>query len=50
MHTRLHGPNNLLIPQQIINEPDFSCLVEEIAEPAPDMNIKVTAFTESIKF
>ena len=30
-------------------ELDFPCLADEIAEPRPDMNIKVTAFTESIK-
>ena len=30
-------------------EPDFSCLVDEIAEPCPDMNIKVAAFTVSEK-
>ena len=30
-------------------EPDFPCLADEIAEPRPDMNIKVTALTESIK-
>ena len=28
-------------------EPDFPCLADEIAEARPDMNIKVTAFTES---
>ena len=26
-------------------EPDFPCLAVEIAEPGPDMNIKVAAFT-----
>ena len=31
-------------------EPDFPCLADEIAEPRPDMNIKVTAFTVSKKF
>ena len=31
-------------------EPDFPCLADEIAEPRPDMNIKVTAFTEIKKF
>ena len=50
MHTHLHSPNNLLILHQIILEPDFLCLADEIAEPHPDMNIKVSAFTESIKF
>ena len=28
-----------------IIEPDFSCFADEIAEPRPDMNIKVAAFT-----
>ena len=31
-------------------EPDFPSLADEIAETRPDMNIKVTAFTESKKF
>ena len=31
-------------------EPDFPCLADKIVEPRPDMNIKVTAFTESTKF
>ena len=26
-------------------EPDFPCLADEIAEPRPDMNNKVTALT-----
>ena len=30
-------------------EPDFPCLADEIAEPRPDMNIKVAAFTVSEK-
>ena len=30
-------------------EPDFPCLAGEIAEPRPDMNIKVAAFTVSKK-
>ena len=41
-------------PKQLINsspnykiEPDFPCLADEIAEPRPDMNIKVAAFTVS---
>ena len=29
--------------------PDFPCLADEIAEPHPDMNIKVAAFTVSEK-
>ena len=44
------GPNILLILHQIIKESDFPCLADEKAEPSPDMNIKVTAFTESKKF
>ena len=46
MHACSRGPNNLLILHQIINK----TLADEIAEPRPDMNIKVTAFTESKKF
>ena len=50
MHTRLvRGPNNLLTLQSIINIPDFPSVVDEIAEPRPDMNIKVTAFTVNEK-
>ena len=30
-------------------EPDFPCLADEIAEPRPDRNIKVTAFTVTEK-
>ena len=30
-------------------EPDYPCLADEIAEPRPDMNIKVAAFTVSEK-
>ena len=29
---------------------DFPSLADEIAKPRPDMNIKVNAFTVSIKF
>ena len=32
-----------------INKPDFPSIADEIAEPHPDMNIKVAAFTESEK-
>ena len=49
MHARLRGPNNLLFLHQIINKPDFPSLGDEIAEPRPDMNIKVAAFTISEK-
>ena len=47
MHSRLRGPNYLLILHQ--SKPDFPCLADEIAEPRPDMNIKVAAFTVSEK-
>ena len=47
MHARLRGQNNLLILHQIIIEHDFPCLADDIAEPRPDMNIKVAAFTLS---
>ena len=30
-------------------EPDFPCLADGTAEPRPDMNIKVAAFTVSEK-
>ena len=30
-------------------KPDFPSLVDEIAEPRPDMNIKITVFTASEK-
>ena len=49
MHARLRGPNNLFILHHISIEPDFPCLADEIAEPRPDMNIKVAAFTVSEK-
>ena len=49
MHARLLGTKILLILYQIINKPDFPYLADEIAEPLPDMNIKVAAFTVSEK-
>ena len=49
MHARLRGLNNLFILDEIKKEPDFPCLADEIAEPRPDMNIKVAAFTVSEK-
>ena len=30
-------------------KPDFPCLADEIAEPRPEMNFKVAAFTVSEK-
>ena len=50
MYARLRGPNNLSIFHQIINRTYFPCLADEIDEPRPDMNIKVTAFKESKTF
>ena len=47
MHARLRGSKSLLILYQIINKPDFPSLADEIAEPRPDMNTKVAAFTVS---
>ena len=37
MHARLRGPKSLLN----LKEPDFPFLADEIAEPRPDMNIKL---------
>ena len=44
-----------VLPKQLINSsprlgPYFPCLADEIAEPHPDMNIKVAAFTVREKF
>ena len=47
MHARLRGSKSLFTLYQIINKPDFPSLADEIAEPHPDMNIKVAAFTVS---
>ena len=49
MHSRLRGSKSLFTLNQIINKPAFPCLADEIAEPRPDMNIKVAAFTVSEK-
>ena len=45
MHARLRSPKSILT----LIEPDFPSLADEIAEPRPDMNIKVAAFTVSEK-
>ena len=45
--THVCGPKSLLTLYQIINKPDVPSLADEIAEPRPDMNIKVAAFTVS---
>ena len=49
MHARLRGSKSVLTLYQIITKPDFPSLADEIAEPHPDMNIKVAAFTVSEK-
>ena len=49
MHARLHGSKSLLTLYQIINKPDFPSIADEIAEPHPDINIGVAAFTVSGK-
>ena len=51
MHARLRGPKSLLSLYQItcIIKPDLPSLADEIAEPRPDMNINVAAFTVSEK-
>ena len=49
MHARLRGSKSLLTLYQIINKSDFPSLADEIAEPHPDINIKVAAFTVSEK-
>ena len=49
MHARLRCSKSLFTLYQIINKPDFPCLADKIAEPHPDMNIKVAAFTVSEK-
>ena len=45
MHARLRDPKSFLT----LIEPDFPSLADEIAEPRPDMNIKLAAFTVSEK-
>ena len=50
MHARLIGTKNLLALYQIIKKkPDFPYLADEIAEPRPDMNMKVAVLTVSEK-
>ena len=49
MHARLRGSKSLLTLSQIVNKPDFPSLADELAEPHPDINIKVAAFTVSEK-
>ena len=47
MQARLRGSKSLLTLYQIKDKPDFPSLADEIAEPHPDMNIKVAAFIVS---
>ena len=49
MHARLRGSKSLLTLYQIINKPDSPSLADKIAEPHPDINIKVAALTVSEK-
>ena len=49
MHARLRGSKAYLLFTQLLIKPDFPSLADEIAEPHPDMNIKVAAFTVSEK-
>ena len=47
MHARLLGTKSLLTFTKLLIKPDFPYLADKIAEPRPDMNIKVAAFTVS---
>ena len=52
MHARLRGSKDLCTLTDfylLLIKPDFPSLADEIAEPHPDMNIKVAAFTVSEK-
>ena len=49
MHARSRGSKSVLTLYQIINKPHIPSLADEVAEPRPDMNIKVAAFTVSEK-
>ena len=48
-HTFARPKQLFLFFTKLKMEPDFPCLADEIAEPYPDMNIKVAAFTVSKK-
>ena len=48
MHVRAAQTSYLLFTKLYI-KPDFPCFADETAEPRPNMNIKVTAFTVSEK-
>ena len=45
MHERLCGSKSSLTLHKIINKPDFPPSADDIADPCPDMNNKVAAFT-----
>ena len=48
MHARWRGPKSLItLYLKLYIKPDFPSLADEIAEPRPDTNIKVAAFTLS---
>ena len=49
MHARLRDSKAYLLFTKLLITPDFPSLVDEIAGPHPDMNIKVAAFTVSEK-
>ena len=49
MHARLRGSKRSLTLYKYINKTLIPSLADEIAEPHPDMNIKVAAFTVSEK-
>ena len=49
MHVPFARPKQLNSSPKLLIKPDCPCLADEIAEPRPDMNIKVTAFTVSEK-
>ena len=49
MPAHLCGSKSLITLYQLLTKPDFPSLLEETAEPRPDMNNKVAAFTVSKK-
>ena len=50
MHSCLPGSKNLTTLAKLLIGPDFPSLADELAEPCPDMNIKVIVFTVSKNF
>ena len=49
MHARLRGSESFSLFTKLQIKPYFPSVADEIAEPHPDMNIKVAAFTVSEK-